>query len=60
MLFISRIPNITKGNNTIFQIILGPVVQSIISLTNSLEVKMLTVLVSSISNPQAFLLKKCE
>ena len=58
MLFISRIPNITKGNNTIFQIILGLVVQSIVSLTSSLEVKLLTVLVSTISNPQVFLLKK--
>ena len=38
----------------------GPVVQSIISLTSSLVVKVLTVLVSTISNPQVFLLKKCE
>ena len=37
----------------------GPVVQSIISLTSSLVVKMLTVLVSTISNSQVFLLKKC-
>ena len=36
----------------------GPVVQSIISLTSLLRVKMLTVLVSTISNSQAFLLKK--
>ena len=36
----------------------GPVVQSIVSLTSSLVVKMLTVLVSAISNPQVFLLKK--
>ena len=36
----------------------GPVVQSIVSLTSSLVVKMLTVLVSTISNSQAFLLKK--
>ena len=35
----------------------GPVVQSIISLTSSLVVKMLTVLVSTISNSQVFLLK---
>ena len=35
----------------------GPVVQSIISLTNSLVIKMLTVLVSRISNLQVFLLK---
>ena len=41
-------------------IYLGPVVQSIVSLTSLLEVKMLTVLVSTISNLQVFLLKKCE
>ena len=36
-------------------------IQSIISLTSSLVVKMLTVLVSRISNSQVFLLKKkCE
>ena len=35
----------------------GPVVQSIVSLTSSLLVKMLTVLVSKISNSQEFLLK---
>ena len=39
---------------------LGPVVQSIISLMSSLVVKVLTVLVSTISNSQVFLLKKCE
>ena len=39
---------------------LGPVVQSIVSLTSSLVVKMLTILVSTISNSQIFLLKKCE
>ena len=39
---------------------LGPVVQSIISLTSSLVVKMLTVLISTISNSQVFLLKNCE
>ena len=38
----------------------SPVVQSIISLTSSLVVKMLNVLVSTISNSQVFLLKKCE
>ena len=36
---------------------LDPVVQSIVSLTNSLVVKMLTVLVTTISNSQVFLLK---
>ena len=39
---------------------LGPVVQSIVSLTSSLVVKMLTDLVSTISNSQVFLQKKCE
>ena len=38
----------------------GPVVQSIVSLTSLLVVKMLTVLVSTISNSQVFLLKECE
>ena len=37
-----------------------PIVQSIISLTRSLMVKMFTVLGSTISNSQVFLLKKCE
>ena len=37
----------------------GPVVQSIVSLTSSLVVRMLTVLVSTISNSQVFLLKTC-
>ena len=36
----------------------GPVVQSAVSLTSSLVVKMLTVLVSTIANSQVFLLKK--
>ena len=35
----------------------GPVVQSVASLTSSLVVKMLTVLVSTISMSQVFLLK---
>ena len=35
----------------------GPVVQSIVSLTSSFVVKMLTVLVSTISDSQVFLLK---
>ena len=38
----------------------GPVVQSIVSLISSLVVKMLTVLVITISNSQVLLLKKCE
>ena len=36
----------------------GPVVQSVVSLTSSLVVKMLTALVSTLSNSQVFLLKK--
>ena len=40
------------------QISLDPVVRSIVSLTRSLVVKMLTVLVTTISNSQVFLLKK--
>ena len=43
----------TRGNKkNIYQ---GPVVQSIVSLTSSLVVKMLTVVVSAISNSQIFL-----
>ena len=38
----------------------GPVVQSIVSLTSSLVVKLLSVLLSRISNSQVVLLKKCE
>ena len=38
----------------------GPVVRSIISLMSSLVVKMLTVLVSTMSNSHVFLLKICE
>ena len=45
-------------NSFIHDIYLGPVVQSIVSLASSLVVKMLTVLVSTISNSQVFLLKK--
>ena len=37
-----------------------PVVQSIVSLTSLLAVKMLIVVVSTSSNPQVILLKKCE
>ena len=37
----------------------GPDVQSIVSLTSLLVVKMLTALVSTISNSQVFLPKKC-
>ena len=36
------------------------VVQSVVSLTSSLVVKMLTALVSTKSNSQEFLVKKCE
>ena len=37
-----------------------PVVQSVVSLTSSLVVKMLTFLVSTISDSQVFLLKICK
>ena len=40
------------------QIYQGPVVQSIVSLTSSLVVKILTVLVSTISNSQVFFAEK--
>ena len=50
--------NITPFGFYSFEIDLqGPVVQSIVSLTSSLVVKMLTVLVRTISNSQVFLLK---
>ena len=42
------------------KICLGPVFQSIVSLTSLVVAKMLTVLVRRISNSQVFLLKKCE
>ena len=38
----------------------GPVIQSIVSLTSFLVVKILAVLVNTISNSQIFSLKKCE
>ena len=38
----------------------GPAVQSIVSLTSSIVVNMLTVLVSTISYSQVFLMKICE
>ena len=38
----------------------GPVVQSIVSVTSLLVVKMLTILGRTLSNSQIFLLKKCE
>ena len=38
----------------------GPVVQSIVNLTSSLVVKMLIILVSTISNSQVLCWKKCE
>ena len=39
---------------------LGPVVRSIVSLTSSLVVKMLLVIVSTVSNSQIILAEKCE
>ena len=41
-------------------LIQDPVLQNIVNLMSLLVVKMLTVLVSTISNSQVFLLKKCE
>ena len=51
--------SIDPGQMALFAILL-PVVQSIVSLTSSLVVKISTVLVCIISNSQVFLLKKCE
>ena len=48
------------GTSGLYASGLGPVVQSIVSLTSSLRIKILTVLVSTISNSQVFLLNKCE
>ena len=45
-------------DNTVNHTVQGPVVQSIVSLTSLLVVKMWTVLVSTISNSKVFLLKK--
>ena len=38
----------------------GPIVQSIVSLTSLLVVKLLTVLLRTISSPQVFFAEKCE
>ena len=60
---IGNLHELSSLNNSHFPIaatFLGPVVQSIVSLTSWLVVKMLTILVSTISNSQVFLLKKCE
>ena len=51
---------VLKANSEDQSVVLGPVVQSIISLTSFSVVKMLIVLVSTISNSHIFLLKKCE
>ena len=42
------------------EVYLGRFVQSVVSLTSSLVVKMLSVLVGKICNSHVFLLKKCE
>ena len=52
---LKKTPPICKRNKN-----LGPVVQSIVSLTSLLVVKIITVLVSTISNSQLFLLKNCD
>ena len=51
--------HLAKGDNFYRQKVtfLGPVVQSFVSLTSSLVVKMLTALVSTISDSQLFLLQ---
>ena len=54
------IDNFDNALPTTTESVWGPIVQSIVSLTSSLMVKMLTVLVSKISALQVFLLKKCE
>ena len=48
------------ANHWLFLTHLGPVVQSVVSLTSSLRVISLTVLADSIHNILIFLLKKCE
>ena len=59
-----KVPITTEFREDIHKIVYnghpGPVVQSIVSLTTSLVVKMLTVLVSTLSNSQIILRKKCE
>ena len=57
-IFITNANN-ESANQPVHRHSLGPVFQSIhVSLTSSLVAKMLTVLVSTISNSQVFLLKK--
>ena len=51
---------VTLSCFVLFVVLLGPIVQNIVSLTSSLVVNIITVLVSTISNSQVFLLKKCE
>ena len=68
MLFIHQIHNIDfnvtiialNKHEKLIDINLGPVVQILINLTSSLVIEILTVLVSTVSNSQVFLLKKCE
>ena len=53
--FPSRLANLTNKLMLMHSFVCqGPVVQSIVSLTSSLVIKMLTVLVSTISNSQCF------
>ena len=54
---VTKVLSLLKDGVKIYQ---GPVVQSVVSLMSSVVVKMLTVLVSTISNSLVFLLKKCE
>ena len=56
---LSNCQNLFSGKkNSNLPSMLGPVVQSIISLMSLLVIKMLTFLVSTISNSQVFLVKK--
>ena len=60
-LSLSWVKGLEQGLERLFDLtlnFLGPFVQSVVSLTSSLFVKMLTVLVSTKSNLQVFLLKK--
>ena len=52
------VPGTLSGRGKVKQ--QGPVVQSILSLTSSLVVKLLNDLISTIPYSQVFLLKKCE
>ena len=54
---VTKVVSIVNQGVNLIKFTQGPVFQSIVSLTSSLVVKMLTVLVSMISNLQVFMLK---